>query len=711
MEIAKNAQPDRQNHVHEFGDVGSTLANQDDDAMSSSINQSRVESLHLSSNCDANDPISSSTSAEDNWWSDSEAFEYRASAIDGSAPSTLTSVPRNSLLGYNGGIKSCQTPDVVSSRANEISSDPNIGSCLPQRTLPQSALPQSTRRGPQNRHSTVKTTVTADFSPQEQSSVLLQDYEDSMDVRRFITLTRESHRASIISIDSLRHRLDWKAESSLHDIVSVLQNHTISNSTKDSSRPSSSSSCKDNSNTTVIIKEKNQQSSENVEMSVALPFICQEKVLMEHDLHLPGSFASASLMLAKQERTSFSAQIRRSSSLYDVFGHTVLHVAAASGERPERLLGLIETGANVHDVNSGGETFLHLVTNISSSDYFHLGLLLKKLQVERFNFHQRDDHGQTPLHLITRQWVDDLAFEGIADNLLLYEIKLPPFRDNLGRTILGQMTDVGLRIPAIEHLEEGSSALRLPPILEVQASDNETGLEDVQFNDSQMYCLPNYRQQTYIKTVEDPQAYKLHANLLRTILKATTLPRHEDTNGRNGLHCLAEVSLSLPIPYPLPSNTTNERYAVLTRRQAYLSDLLAAGVDPDNCDKTGITPFMAFIIYTRDDEDDDTTVRILSRLLAAGANINRRDRKGQTSLHLAVKMGKTAVTRFLLDRGANIHARDSDGKSIIAVGKAHSDKASSDAKLYARIMMCISFMVDTGAVSAPTFLQEWARKY
>jgi hypothetical protein len=221
--------------------------------------------------------------------------------------------------------------------------------------------------------------------------------------------------------------------------------------------------------------------------------------------------------------------------------------------------------------------------------------------------------------------------------------------------------------------------------------------------------LPNYGKHTFIETIEDLQLYEQHADLLRTILKACTEPRYEDLSGRNGLHCLAEVSLDLPIPgvaFRPETNANDGNHR--TPRERYLEDLLRAGVDPDNHDKRGDRPLMAFIRYLRVGEDDAVTTRILSRLCDAGADINRRDREGEAPLHIAVKLGRRAATKFLLNHEANIHARDSDGMGILRLGEANSKRAKRDESSYAQIMLCMALVANVGAVSRPTLLQEWA---
>jgi ankyrin repeat protein len=197
--------------------------------------------------------------------------------------------------------------------------------------------------------------------------------------------------------------------------------------------------------------------------------------------------------------------------------------------------------------------------------------------------------------------------------------------------------------------------------------------------------------------------------LLRTIRKAYTERGYEDSRGRNGLHCLAEVSLNLPIPEVPFSSEPESNIAILSNpRERYLEDLLGAGVDPNSYDKRGITPIMAFIIYLLDAEDDFTITPILSRLLDAGANIHCRNRRGETPLHIAVKLGRRAATKFLINHKANIHARDKDGIVVIALGKQYSVGAGYDVTLYAHIMLCIEIVANAVAVSSPTILQEWA---
>ncbi|KAH9216688.1 hypothetical protein DL95DRAFT_387451 [Leptodontidium sp. 2 PMI_412] len=77
---------------------------------------------------------------------------------------------------------------------------------------------------------------------------------------------------------------------------------------------------------------------------------------------------------------------------------------------------------------------------------------------------------------------------------------------------------------------------------------------------------------------------------------------------------------------------------------------------------------MSFVIHNRAEEDDSSTTKLLSPLWQAGANINSRNSQEETALHLAVKLGRRAATKFLLSHGANIHVRNYKGLGVLALG-------------------------------------------
>ncbi|KAL8812144.1 MAG: hypothetical protein Q9200_001261 [Gallowayella weberi] len=78
----------------------------------------------------------------------------------------------------------------------------------------------------------------------------------------------------------------------------------------------------------------------------------------------------------------------------DRFGNTALHIAAALGAQYDQLQSIMQAGVSVHEVNSAGQTFMHLLSPRSMrwTDMFSLS---DDLEQQRFDFSQLDVLGQT----------------------------------------------------------------------------------------------------------------------------------------------------------------------------------------------------------------------------------------------------------------------------------------------------------------------------
>lgn len=387
----------------------------------------------------------------------------------------------------------------------------------------------------------------------------------------------------------------------------------------------------------------------------------------------------------------------------DAFGNSVLHIATSLGAHPSYISQLIGMGADTHCRNIAGQSFLHLICLTKSTYIAEFRILIGTLKRLKFNFYQMDDNGQTVFHALAQSLVPNELIEDALRCFQYHGIRLPEQRDNTG-------VDVSKRLkrPTFEMLP--------PPAEEDERPHRTYSMASQTFSVLDEFSSPSYLQISRhpsipIESLTDLQNYELHADLLRTILKATETPFFEDANGRNGLHCLAAVRLDLPVS----TGSTDDKDPALmspildlSLREQYLEQLISSGVDPNRYDVEGSTPFMAFVANVRDEEDDNLTSKILGRLCRAGANINLRNRQGETPLHLSVKLGRRAATKFLLARGANVHARTKDGTGVLALGHKHSDRASKDEKLYAQISLCTTLVASAGAVSAPTILREWA---
>jgi ankyrin repeat protein len=72
----------------------------------------------------------------------------------------------------------------------------------------------------------------------------------------------------------------------------------------------------------------------------------------------------------------------------------------------------------------------------------------------------------------------------------------------------------------------------------------------------------------------------------------------------------------------------------------------------------GYTPFRyaAMDYFSKEDAGD-----IILFLISKGANVNEKDRKGETALHGLALNGKIDLIRILLDNGAQVNAATNEG--------------------------------------------------
>ncbi|KAF8861478.1 ankyrin [Acephala macrosclerotiorum] len=400
----------------------------------------------------------------------------------------------------------------------------------------------------------------------------------------------------------------------------------------------------------------------------------------------------------------------------DTFGNSTLHIAAATLAPSTYLIHLINLGANINSLNTAGQTFLHLFKPEVLEQCADFCSLLEVLSTRGFNFSQHDHLGQSPLHLLMRPWIHTETLRQVItkiDSLPIHS-QLSTARDCLGYTIAEQL-----------NLQETSSSWQDvdQAILSLACETHQpiANQLDLQLlrdkntpNESQQ--LPrNYENHPSIETIQDLVQYEQHVDHWRTILAAKQSPWFEDLKGRNGLHCLAEASL-VSKDKRLPDNLLAQLVSLRkasgctdnqNERECLLDHLLSVGVDPNNYDKAGNTPLMAFINHLRPAENDSTTTQIINCLLKAGSDICRRNRQGETALHLAVKLGRRAATKALLVAGANIHARTRRGLGVLELGQRNARECRQDSELYAQIMLCLTISASFGAVARPTILDEW----
>jgi hypothetical protein len=347
-----------------------------------------------------------------------------------------------------------------------------------------------------------------------------------------LSIDRRSSQGSYLSITSLNRRLSFKySESSLEDINSLMEHFTLSGSTL---------SLVSNTNPSCRSSRMSSNSPSQSRASRSLSTIIQQPILpvkAKPPVILPGTFHTFCWddimclntlghcrrdgLLCQHDRPSrtfFLSKVITKTIIYsrikssdinevDIFGNSVLHVAASLGSPVRYLIELItKNNVNTNATNSAGQTFLHLV--YAPTEYNDICLLLGILSVRGFNFGQHDHHGQTSLHLLTRPWLPQIYLITVIRKLHSLGFVLPPTtRDNLGFTILDQMKHLGTHLLGFDPDEDMKIRQALGLTCETKGyiirpkSQNPVAKSTLTGNE----YLRNYERNNFIETVEDLQ--------------------------------------------------------------------------------------------------------------------------------------------------------------------------------------------------------------
>ncbi|KAK2001348.1 hypothetical protein LX36DRAFT_736137 [Colletotrichum falcatum] len=385
----------------------------------------------------------------------------------------------------------------------------------------------------------------------------------------------------------------------------------------------------------------------------------------------------------------------------DAFGNTILHLLAAGDAPHHHLFRAIDSSPNPSATNSAGQTFLHVLNDTWLSNKANpLFRLLEYLKYADF-LYARDVYGRNFCHAIHSKGSDILDQD--TKNALFKRFDAMEYcrRDAFGN--IPESAPIGL---PVRRAYTAAAGQEMSPAWDSHA----------------------------LRQVSSP--IEQQAALLRLVNEAHVNPRIQDTQGRNGLHCLADAILSqdaLLAKFPQHSNNTGAQAQQPTApsrkrkhnkpvlgktlsdsssdrlevRERIVIDLIDLGVDPNHYDKYGNTVLMAFVAQLPEDDDYKKPVKILETLIKAGANVNARNRNGETALHIAVRRGKKLAMRTLAQNGANPQARDGEGRSVLEVADRMVTTSKQNIQ-YSHYEACHAWLSGQAkAVQFPTIHQEW----
>ncbi|TQV91675.1 hypothetical protein V2A60_008615 [Cordyceps javanica] len=380
----------------------------------------------------------------------------------------------------------------------------------------------------------------------------------------------------------------------------------------------------------------------------------------------------------------------------DAFGNTLLHFVAARGPI-NTLISILEHPKArdiLPEVNTAGQSFLHVMNQDTMNNATFVTELVRFLKhVYVIDIYAQDHYGRNFFHMLRANGVSQATVDILLDN---HDIMQRNPRDAFGEALNLSATPMVWN-PPTDYIAPADGAL---------------------------------------DPVQDSVLAQL--NLVTFINKAIENPSMEYSQGRNGFHCLAAANLSMDsgaaglgmaqsILSPATSSgvtTPNGRRRTsggnrretdssdrpMMMRLDSLTELLNSGVRPDAYDANGNTPLMAFVALLPEDGNHKLGPDILRALIKGGADVNARNRAGETALHIAARCGRKLAARTLVTEGANVYARDAAGRSVLEVVDAKINTITGDCvHEFVRLEACRAWLSGQSgrAVQNPTVLDEW----
>ncbi|KAK5637310.1 hypothetical protein RRF57_013022 [Xylaria bambusicola] len=408
----------------------------------------------------------------------------------------------------------------------------------------------------------------------------------------------------------------------------------------------------------------------------------------------------------------------------DSFGNTVFHHLASLDGIQDLFIHLVsqaphKLGLPFGASNTAGQTFLHVLHHSWFREGSRLTELLDTLRAQNFDIFATDVYGRNFYHILRHNKKNSARFPGQTTDL----------------SRINRRDAFGMR-PMDPY----------PARDDACTTTHTQATQGAGTNSAPGFTRPTPRINTQTATREDKEIY-MHVDLLKVVVKAVGVdenfapnPQSEDSQGRNGFHCLAEIDFGLAPAtpkhsaraYPIdesglsPPGQSKRRYddseeievprtVSDSRRLECIRGLILAKVDANQYDINGNTPLMSFVLNSSDatkyeKEECETVLRTLVH--SAGARLEARNRSGETALHLAARYGKTVALRVLLELGANPNTRNGQGLSILQVLDNLYLTTERDDKHNARFEACRAILTRTpdGTKQSPSLFDEWGKK-
>ncbi|KAI1633820.1 hypothetical protein F4809DRAFT_565762 [Biscogniauxia mediterranea] len=403
----------------------------------------------------------------------------------------------------------------------------------------------------------------------------------------------------------------------------------------------------------------------------------------------------------------------------DSFGNTVFHHYAASAGIHDSFIRFISEAIwrpelPVRATNTAGQTFLHVLHPSWFADEPRFRELLKVLGNVGFDIFAHDVYGRNVFHLLRYTMGDSARFPQFAhDGPSLNR------RDAFGTKPMASRASRSLD----PNVAQASHSMSMVDAMNSPRAD----VPLVRIN------IPSEN--------EDTSRIRQNTALLELITRASSLehpnPQLEDAQGRNGLHCLAEVDLDIGLVRTSSSSSRHSRKRKYSedivdpsspqqqqqqqqqerphnsRRVQLLEGLIHAGLDANQYDENGYTPLMAFVTHCRDESregkaDLENMIRMLVR--RGGANLEARNREGETALHIAARRGQKVALKELIDLGANPNVRNAQGLGVLAVIDEFWRHTERDGGFGARLEVCrglVTGRAQERVLQKPGVMEEW----